>query len=54
MVGTSGISATRSGDSTASARTLPAWMCGTAVVMPSIVIWVWPACTSVMLAAAPL
>src|SRR5262249_41225970 len=54
MVGTSGMSAMRSGDVTASARTRPAWTCGTAVVAASIVICSWPPSTSVMLAAAPL
>src|SRR3982075_4509057 len=54
MVGTSGNSGPRAALVTAGGRPLPARMEGTMTVVDSIVIWVWPAKSSVNACAAPL
>src|SRR5712672_898575 len=54
MVGTSGNSGQRAVLVTASGRSLPARMEGTMTVVDSMVIWVWPANSSVNACAAPL
>ena len=48
MVGTSGISGMRAGLVTASARTSPDLMCGTIAVVPSNVMFICPANTSMV------
>ena len=52
-VGTSGSSGQRSAAVTASARTLPAWMCGSSTDLPLIVMSIWPAIRSEIIGAPP-
>jgi hypothetical protein len=52
-VGTSGSSLQRAPDVTASARSLPAAMCGSSTDLPLIVMSIWPASTSAIIGAPP-
>ena len=52
-VGTSGSSGQRVALATTSARSLPAWICGSSSTLALACIWIWPEMASVMAGAAP-